>query len=332
MPRAFAHGILKYNVKGCTYMLFIFKELVPLVEFCLVFLVLGTIFVLVCENGLFWYALACVPFIVIIFQLKTNKCNKLTANQKKSNIRNNSVEFFFDNKHRTYYYDKENTRIYLNKGKPICTTTIYRQFTTDEDNIEQSAIFIMDLTSKLYLVKKDYPCALPYTGENNHHFKWHHLENDVCMAALFQLINNDFKTKINQPTKTIPVYSETEIRCMNWRSFEEFITNLFETNGYDAKTTPPTNDEGKDIIAVKDGVTYFIECKHWRQDSIIGREFLQKLVGAAVASGVKNIIFVATCTYNDNAKEYAQKLNDTEMHIDLWDMDKILSIANNKAT
>lgn len=44
------------------------------------FTALALILALICENGLFWYTLAFIPFIVIIFQWKTSR--KTSKTQK----------------------------------------------------------------------------------------------------------------------------------------------------------------------------------------------------------------------------------------------------------
>ena len=76
-------------------------------------------------------------------------------------------------------------------------------------------------------------------------------------------------------------------------------------------------------------IKYFIECKHWKEGSFVGREYLQKLVGAAAGSGVTNVIFIATCSFHDNAKVYAKEINKSNMfHLELWNMNKLLEVAN----
>ena len=125
-------------------------------------------------------------------------------------------------------------------------------------------------------------------------------------------------------------YRPHEIRSMSWKEFEKFIAKIFNENGFKATYTAPSNDGGKDVIAVKDNVTYFIECKHWQIDSYIGREPLQKLVGAALSKRVHNVIFITTGKYNENAIFYAEELNKTGlMKMQLWTMRDILNFANN---
>ncbi len=132
------------------------------------------------------------------------------------------------------------------------------------------------------------------------------------------------KEEPNTPQK----YTKEDIYSLSWRQFEEWVTEVFKQHGYIAYATPPRCDGGKDVVAVKNGVKYFIECKHY-QTEWIGREPLQKLIGAAIGENVHHVIFITTSNYHDNAREYAQSVNNTgNMIIELWDIDKILEMAN----
>lgn len=116
------------------------------------------------------------------------------------------------------------------------------------------------------------------------------------------------------------------IKSLSWQEFEEYIAKLFMDNGYVATVTPPRWDKGKDIIAEKDGITYFIECKHYSSE-VIGRPYLQKLAGAALPYNVTNIIFVTTSTYHSNAYEYQRALNSSGIiHLTLMDLDDIIEM------
>lgn len=124
------------------------------------------------------------------------------------------------------------------------------------------------------------------------------------------------------------IYNKEYIMSLNWREFEQFIAKCYEKNGYKTKLTQPTCDKGKDIIAEKNGKTYFIECKHYSFESV-GREILQKLMGAAGQYSVKNVILVTTSTFNKNAYECQRETNKNGMfHIELVDLDGILKLAN----
>ncbi len=123
--------------------------------------------------------------------------------------------------------------------------------------------------------------------------------------------------------KALPLSYEGKIANLTWEEFEQYIALVFKRNGYEAEVTPPRWDKGKDIIAKKDGYTYFIECKHWER-TLVGREFLQKLVGAAAPYNVKNVIFITTSWYHKNALEYQEKLNASKLfNLQLLDMETL---------
>lgn len=149
------------------------------------------------------------------------------------------------------------------------------------------------------------------------------------LIELKQQQDEDYYYKRKMARKGYWKVTPKQIYEMDWREFESFVAGLLTEHGYKTILTPAQNDEGKDIVAEKDGIKYFIECKHWKEGSSVGREYLQKLVGAAVGHNVTNVIFIATCSFHDNAKNYAKELNLSGMvHIDLWNMNKLLQIAN----
>lgn len=155
--------------------------------------------------------------------------------------------------------------------------------------------------------------------------KTQQLEN----VAVKKQQDSDYYYKRKMARKGYWKVTPKQIREMDWREFETFVANLLTEHGYKTILTPAQNDEGKDIVAEKDGIKYFIECKHWKEGSSVGREYLQKLVGAAAGSGVTNVIFIATCSFHDNAKVYAKEINKSNMfHLELWNMNKLLEVAN----
>lgn len=141
--------------------------------------------------------------------------------------------------------------------------------------------------------------------------------------------DNDYYYKRKMARKGYWKVTPKQIREMDWREFESFVADLLTEHGYKTILTPAQKDEGKDIVAEKDGIKYFIECKHWKEGSSVGREYLQKLVGAAAGNGVTNVIFIATCSFHDNAKVYAKEINKSNMfHLELWNINKLLKVAN----
>lgn len=154
-------------------------------------------------------------------------------------------------------------------------------------------------------------------------------ETYMSPTKSLQIQPKDYYQKRKNISKGYWKVTPEQIYAMDWREFESFIADLLTEHGYKTILTPAQKDEGKDIVAEKDGIKYFIECKHWKEGSSVGREYLQKLVGAAAGNGVTNVIFIATCSFHDNAKVYAKEINKSNMfHLELWNINKLLKVAN----
>ena len=119
---------------------------------------------------------------------------------------------------------------------------------------------------------------------------------------------------------------KNKIRALSPIAFEEYMANLFRECGYEVTQTPPTNDGGKDLILQYDGRKYYVECKHFTEGAV-GREIIQKLVGAGIVDGdVDGFIVATTSYYNDNAIACMEKSN---VPLFLLDLEDIISISIN---
>lgn len=102
------------------------------------------------------------------------------------------------------------------------------------------------------------------------------------------------------------------------RAFEHLVVSLLEKMGYGGQiknsgiVTKASNDGGIDGIIKEDILglgRIHIQAKRYKRDIKIGREEIQKFVGAiAVASSNKGV-FITTSSYTKNAIEYANNLN-----------------------
>lgn len=122
--------------------------------------------------------------------------------------------------------------------------------------------------------------------------------------------------------KAIPVKINEEklkIRQLSDRDFEYYIANMFKKLGYDAEVTPATNDGGKDIVLSKYGKQYFVECKHFSEENMVGRPIVQKAFGAAVVASVAGCFIVTSSRLNSNALEEAAR-NDMIYTMDIDDI------------
>jgi len=100
---------------------------------------------------------------------------------------------------------------------------------------------------------------------------------------------------------------------MEGRDFEFFCADLLEKRGFlEVEVTKGSGDNGVDILAEKDGVTYAIQCKRYEepvgvkavQEAYAGRDYYDRMVGVVMANQY----------FTKNAVDMAKKLK-----IMLWD-------------
>ena len=92
--------------------------------------------------------------------------------------------------------------------------------------------------------------------------------------------------------------------------FEDFVAALLEKIGYTSVIqTQRSNDGGKDVICEKNGVKYYVECKHYKVTSKIGRPLIQKLGGAMYADRIDHGIFITTSFFSQEALDAARESN-----------------------
>ena len=107
--------------------------------------------------------------------------------------------------------------------------------------------------------------------------------------------------------------STKDYDLMEGRDFEYFCAELLEKRGFlEVEVTKGSGDNGVDILAEKDGVTYAIQCKRYEesvgvkavQEAYAGRDYYDRMVGVVMSNQY----------FTKNAVQMAQKLK-----IILWD-------------
>ena len=115
-------------------------------------------------------------------------------------------------------------------------------------------------------------------------------------------------------------YELQKVDGMEGHAFEEWCADLLKKNGfYSIKVTPGSGDQGVDITATKDGLTYAIQCKRYASD--LGNTPVQE-VAAGKAFYHCNVAAVMTNQhFTSGAKELA-KVNG----VLLWDRETIIDM------
>lgn len=102
------------------------------------------------------------------------------------------------------------------------------------------------------------------------------------------------------------------------REFEKLVVTLLQKMGYggeiqnSGEVTQYSNDNGIDGIIKEDVLGFgriYIQAKRYQRDNKIGREDLNKFVGALAVAQSNKGVFITTSSFNKNAIEYAAKLN-----------------------
>lgn len=123
--------------------------------------------------------------------------------------------------------------------------------------------------------------------------------------------------------KTPTYYSECNFDNMDGHEFEHFCASVLKKNGFESvDVTKGSGDQGIDIVAIKEGVKYGIQCKCYSanitnkavQEVIAGKEFYNCHVGAVLTNRY----------FTNSAKELAEKTG-----ILLWDREYLEKLIHN---
>ena len=121
----------------------------------------------------------------------------------------------------------------------------------------------------------------------------------------------------NDIQKIIDYYSEKPT------NFEGLCSELFESLGYAAKQTPPTNDGGYDILLSKGAEKTIVECKCYSIEHRVGRPSIQKLVGANNIVLANKMLFITTSDFSVAAISYAE-----EVGVELINGNKLMELLD----
>ena len=112
-------------------------------------------------------------------------------------------------------------------------------------------------------------------------------------------------------------FRKADFDRMDGWEFEEYVAELLARNGFvHVEVTRGSGDQGVDILAQRDGVSYAVQCKHYTskisnkavQEAYAGAEFY----GWEVPVGLTNSYFFPS----------ALELGD-EIGVELWDRDEL---------
>lgn len=102
--------------------------------------------------------------------------------------------------------------------------------------------------------------------------------------------------------------------------FEKYIGELFSKLGYKTQVIGGSYDEGIDVIAEKDGIKHYIQCKHYRYP--VGVEKIRGFYGAITAKySNEKAFFITTGYFTEESERFALDKN-----IELIDRPKLIRL------
>ena len=145
----------------------------------------------------------------------------------------------------------------------------------------------------------------------------------LCVLLLF-ILTTYSDILFWKDKSAIEYRSLSDLKRMHPFKFEDYVAKLYKNMGYSVKQTKRTGDGGKDIVATKNGQTYFVECK--RYSDPINVHKMRDFVGACVLGGkdVKGI-YVTTSSFTNDAKSAANRIG-----IQMIDGNKLMSMIRSK--
>ena len=120
-------------------------------------------------------------------------------------------------------------------------------------------------------------------------------------AAFLSFLTQKIRSRRFRTTKSM-----SDIRSLSWRHFETYMAESFREQGYFVMETPEGPDNGVDLVLRKDGEKTYVQCKHWKTNSV-GVQKVRELLGAMAAGGAHNGIFVTSGAYTQPAKAFARE-------------------------
>lgn len=94
---------------------------------------------------------------------------------------------------------------------------------------------------------------------------------------------------------------------MEGRAFERVVADIFKQQGFDVRFTPPTGDQGVDLLVQCEGVLIAVQCK--RSAAAVGNAAVQEIAAGRLHYGAKAAWVVSDAPFTPGARQLAQTNN-----------------------
>ena len=187
---------------------------------------------------------------------------------------------------------------------------VFRYLTANEDILERK--LNISRTDAARIIKRFEECEIIGAAYGNNQRKI--LAEDSAHAR--QLLSVSRGPRSSPPPRRRGI-SMARIDKMEGHDFEEFTANLLRKLGYEnVRVTPSSGDQGVDVLAVKDGKTYAIQCKRYAQK--LGNKPVQEVHAGKTIYGCSVAVVMTNSYFTEGGKEAARALG-----VELWDRDEL---------
>lgn len=100
--------------------------------------------------------------------------------------------------------------------------------------------------------------------------------------------------------------SLNQICALSGADFEHLMAEAFRAEGFVANLTDPGPDGGVDLVLMRNGERWLVQCKQWRTQRV-GVKPLRELAGVVSAAGAAGAIFVCSGDYTAEARSFAEQ-------------------------
>lgn len=125
-------------------------------------------------------------------------------------------------------------------------------------------------------------------------------------SCIIEKIINYMKENVN--------LNETLFSVNNPYEFEQKCAQILNENGWNARATSKSLDQGVDVIAERDGITVVIQCKLYNKP--VGNKAVQEIIAGRDFYEADFAVVVSNSTYTISARQLAQNCNVLLMNVD----------------
>ena len=112
-------------------------------------------------------------------------------------------------------------------------------------------------------------------------------------------------------------FRHADVDGMDGWEFEEYVARLLKKNGFrHVEVTSGSGDQGVDILADREGVSYAIQCKHY--DGKIPNKAVQEAYAGAEYYGCDVAVVLTNSYFYPSAFELGDSIG-----VELWDRDTL---------